>query len=117
MPQLHQTTLMSFDAIAWLAFINNTYFVKRKSRRAEAQSRISDPEMETLMIDVVDQCYAVLTSLFRAPDGDELVKGLTIRDPMPRWNDPPSDDYAKRQQRERAWVEELSRWAKDNRKK
>jgi len=62
-------------------------------------SRISYPEMKTLMTDIVNQCYAVLTSLFCAPDGDELIKRLANRGSMPRWSGPPSKDCFERQQR------------------
>jgi hypothetical protein len=46
-------------------------------------SRLSDPEMKTLMGDVVDHCSQFLTELFTSPDGDELVAELIKRDLAP----------------------------------
>lgn len=59
-------------------------------------SRISDPEMKMLMNDAVDQCYAFLSGLFGDPAGDELIEGLSEKDPMPKWDDPPSKECVER---------------------
>lgn len=51
-------------------------------------SRLSDDEMRTLMIDVVDQCYTFLTDLLAQPEGPRMIEQLRARDPLPRWNEP-----------------------------
>ena len=51
-------------------------------------SRLSDEEMKTLMIDVVNKTYRALTLLFDAQLGEELVQYLARQDPLPRWNEP-----------------------------
>ena len=51
-------------------------------------SRLSDDEMCTLMIDVVDRCYGFLTEVFATADGRRMVDQLRERDLLPRWNDP-----------------------------
>ena len=50
-------------------------------------SRLSDAEMKTLMIDVVDHCYDFLIELC-SPHGRELIENLKLRDELPRWNEP-----------------------------
>jgi len=51
-------------------------------------SRLSDREMKTLMIEVVDRCYDFLTTLCEIPAGDELIAQVALRDPVPKWYDP-----------------------------
>ena len=51
-------------------------------------SRLSDDEMRTLMIDVVNRCYALLGELFDPTGGARIVARLNERDELPRWNDP-----------------------------
>ena len=50
-------------------------------------SRISDPEMKALMIDVVDYCFDFLMELC-SPLGPDLIENLKRRDELPQWNDP-----------------------------
>jgi hypothetical protein len=50
-------------------------------------SRLSDEEMKALMIDVVNYCYDVLTTLC-GPFGDTVVEHLKQHDLLPQWNDP-----------------------------
>jgi ligand-binding SRPBCC domain-containing protein len=51
-------------------------------------SRLSDDEMKTLMIDIVNKTYQALTLLFDDQLGNELVQYLARQDPRPRWNEP-----------------------------
>jgi len=51
-------------------------------------SRLSDPEMKTLMIDVVNKTYRALIVLFDDQLGGELIKILAQQDLLPRWNEP-----------------------------
>lgn len=51
-------------------------------------SRLSDEEMKTLMIDVVNRTYLLLQTLFDEDDGSYLIQTLSHRDLMPNWNDP-----------------------------
>jgi hypothetical protein len=51
-------------------------------------SRLSDREMETLMIEVVDHCYDFLTMLYGSAAADEVIAELTLHDPLPEWHDP-----------------------------
>jgi ligand-binding SRPBCC domain-containing protein len=51
-------------------------------------SRLSDEEMKTLMIDVVNHCYKFLSELFLTGRGDDLINMLKERDLLPRWYDP-----------------------------
>jgi ligand-binding SRPBCC domain-containing protein len=50
-------------------------------------ARLSDDDMRTLMVDVVNRSYA-LTELFNSPSGDKIIESLKFRDELPRWNDP-----------------------------
>jgi hypothetical protein len=43
--------------------------------------------MKALMIDVVNYCYDVLTTLC-GPFGDTVVEHLKQHDLLPQWNDP-----------------------------
>jgi hypothetical protein len=54
----------------------------------EKLARLSDEEMRTLMIDVVNRCYALLGELSSSPGGGRIIATLKERDPLPRWNDP-----------------------------
>jgi hypothetical protein len=51
-------------------------------------SRLSDQEMRTLMIDVVNRCYGLLSELLNSPGAGRIIATLKERDPLPRWNDP-----------------------------
>lgn len=51
-------------------------------------SRLSDEEMKTLMIDVIDRSYAFLCFLFGRHSGGELIELLKQHDPVPKWDDP-----------------------------
>ena len=51
-------------------------------------SRLSDEEMKTLMIDVVNKTYRALIVLFDDRLGAELIKVLAQQDLVPRWNEP-----------------------------
>ena len=51
-------------------------------------SRLSDEEMKTLMIDVVNKTYRALIVLFDDRLGGELIKILAEHDLLPRWNEP-----------------------------
>jgi len=51
-------------------------------------SRLSDEEMKTLMIDIVNKTYGTLTVLFDNRLGSELIKVLARRDLLPQWNEP-----------------------------
>jgi hypothetical protein len=51
-------------------------------------SRLSDPEMKALMIDVVNKTYGALNVLFDDWLGGELIKILVQQDLLPRWNEP-----------------------------
>jgi hypothetical protein len=50
-------------------------------------ARLSDEEMKTLMIDVVNHCYDFLTALC-SPHGDVVVEHLKRHDVRPQWNNP-----------------------------
>ena len=49
-------------------------------------SRLSDPEMKALMIDVVNRCDTFLAALVRAPR--EMIEAVKLRDPVSKWQDP-----------------------------
>jgi ligand-binding SRPBCC domain-containing protein len=51
-------------------------------------SRLSDEEMKTLMIDVVERCYKFLLELFLTGRGDDLINMLQERDILATWHDP-----------------------------
>jgi ligand-binding SRPBCC domain-containing protein len=51
-------------------------------------SRLSDEEMKTLMIEVVNKTYRALIVLFDDRLGGELIKVLAQHDFLPRWNEP-----------------------------
>lgn len=51
-------------------------------------SRLSDQEMKTLMIDVVNKTYRALIVLFDDRLGGDLIKVLTQQDLVPRWDEP-----------------------------
>jgi ligand-binding SRPBCC domain-containing protein len=51
-------------------------------------SRLSDEEMKTLMIDVVNRTYTWLTRLFSGEAASVIIEGLRQKDPLPRWNEP-----------------------------
>jgi len=51
-------------------------------------SRLSDEEMKTLIIDVVNKTYRALIVLFDDRLGGELIKILAQQDLVPRWNEP-----------------------------
>jgi ligand-binding SRPBCC domain-containing protein len=51
-------------------------------------SRLSDQEMKTLMIDVVNRTYLLLRTLFDEEVGSYLIQTLSQQDLMPNWNDP-----------------------------
>jgi hypothetical protein len=51
-------------------------------------SRLSDPEMKALMIDVVNKTYRALIVLFDDQLGGELIQILAQQDLLPRWNQP-----------------------------
>lgn len=53
----------------------------------DALSRLSDTEMKTLMIDVVDHCYDFLMELC-SPHGQEIIENLKLHDDLPGWNEP-----------------------------
>jgi hypothetical protein len=50
-------------------------------------SRLSDPEMKSLMTDVVDHCYDFLMELC-SPQGQEIIENLSLKDEVPNWNGP-----------------------------
>jgi hypothetical protein len=50
-------------------------------------SRLSDEEMKPLMIEVVNNCYMLLTVLFDSDSCQALIEELK-RDPEPKWYDP-----------------------------
>ena len=52
-------------------------------------SRLSDEEMKTLMIDVVNRTYLLLRTLFDEDVGSYLIRTLSQQDLVPRWHDPP----------------------------
>ena len=52
------------------------------------RSRLSDEEMNALMIDVVNETYRALIVLFDDRLGGELIEILTQQDLLPRWNEP-----------------------------
>jgi hypothetical protein len=51
-------------------------------------SRLSDPEMKGLMIEVVDHCYDFLSMLSTSTTADALLAELAQKDPVPEWYDP-----------------------------
>jgi len=51
-------------------------------------SRLSDEEMKTLMIDVVNRTYLLLRTLFDEEVGSYLIRTLNQQDLVPNWNDP-----------------------------
>jgi hypothetical protein len=51
-------------------------------------SRLSDEEMKSLMIDVVNRTYRFLQQLFEESTGGEILVRLAMRDPLPNWNTP-----------------------------
>jgi ligand-binding SRPBCC domain-containing protein len=51
-------------------------------------SRLSDEEMKTLMIDVVNRTYSLLQTLFDEDVGSYLIHTLSQQDLVPRWHDP-----------------------------
>src|SRR5207253_9529293 len=51
-------------------------------------SRLSDEEMKTLMIDVVNRTYLLLRTLFDEEVGSYLIQTPNQQDLMPNWNDP-----------------------------
>jgi hypothetical protein len=51
-------------------------------------SRLSDEEMKTLMIDVVNRTYLLLQTLFDEDVGSDLIHTLSQQDLVPRWHDP-----------------------------
>jgi ligand-binding SRPBCC domain-containing protein len=51
-------------------------------------SRLSDEEMKTLMIDVVNRTYLLLQTLFDEDVGSYLIRTLSQQDLVPRWHDP-----------------------------
>jgi ligand-binding SRPBCC domain-containing protein len=51
-------------------------------------SRLSDEEMKTLMIDVVNRTYLLLQTLFDEDAGSYLIHTLSQQDLVPRWHDP-----------------------------
>ena len=51
-------------------------------------SRLSDEEMKTLMIDVVNRTYVLLQTLFSEDLGSYLIQTLNQQDLLPRWQDP-----------------------------
>jgi len=50
--------------------------------------RFSDDQMRTLMIDVVNHCYAFLIELFESQRGEQIVELLKVQDVQPRWKEP-----------------------------
>ena len=52
-------------------------------------SRLSDEEMKTLMIDVVNRTYLLLQTLFDEDLGYYIIRTLSQQDLVPRWHDPP----------------------------
>src|SRR5438270_10444189 len=51
-------------------------------------SRLSDEEMKTLMIDVVNRTYLLLRTLFDEDVDSYLIRTLSQQDLVPRWHDP-----------------------------
>ena len=51
-------------------------------------SRLSDEEMKSLMIDVVNRTYRFLHELLDEYTGGEMLVRLAMRDPLPKWNTP-----------------------------
>jgi len=51
-------------------------------------SRLSDEEMKTIMIDVVNRTYVLLQTLFSEDLGSYLIQTLNQQDLVPRWQDP-----------------------------
>ena len=55
-------------------------------------SRLSDEEMKTLMIDVVNHCYKFLLDLFLTGRGDDLINVLKERDLLATSHDPATSE-------------------------
>jgi hypothetical protein len=53
-------------------------------------SRLDDAEMQRLMIDVVDRTYQFIHQFFDQQPGNELLRQLAARDPLPGWENPKS---------------------------
>jgi hypothetical protein len=51
-------------------------------------SRLSDEEMKSLMIDVVNRTYRLLRELLDENTGAAILVRLALRDPLPNWNTP-----------------------------
>jgi hypothetical protein len=51
-------------------------------------SRLSDEEMKSLMIDVVNRTYRLLHELLDENTGGAILVRLAMRDPLPNWNTP-----------------------------
>jgi hypothetical protein len=51
-------------------------------------SRLSDEEMKSLMIDVVNRAYRSLHDLLDENTGGAILVRLAMRDPPPNWNTP-----------------------------
>ncbi|MGA3236849.1 MAG: hypothetical protein ABSG03_11130 [Bryobacteraceae bacterium] len=51
-------------------------------------SRLSDEEMKSLMIDVVNRTYRLLHELLDENTGAAILLRLAMRDPLPNWNTP-----------------------------
>lgn len=58
---------------------------------AYPEERLNDAEMKELMIDVVNNTYDFLCLLF-GPRGEQVVKYLSMRDSLSKWNDPDVKD-------------------------
>ena len=51
-------------------------------------SRLSDEEMKSLMVDVVNRTYRFIHELFDENTGGAILVRLAMRDPLPKWNAP-----------------------------
>jgi len=51
-------------------------------------SHLSDEEMKIPMIDVINRTYLLLRTLFDEKVGSYLIRTLSQKDLVPRWNDP-----------------------------
>jgi hypothetical protein len=69
----------------------------RNTKLEDFHDRLSDKEMKTLMIDVVNHCDYVLSILFKTENGGKLIELFKEHDPVPQWDDPKplnfSDDF------------------------
>lgn len=63
-------------------------FCFRDTKLEDLHDRISDEEMQELMIDCVNHSYAFLTVLFSTPRGDDILELFRRHDPAPEWNEP-----------------------------